>query len=108
MVTSVVGGPDEFELPALATTAELPALTAATATLRPPASTAELASATIMRVRTSFIRWPLPERPRISRVITLCHADADKHSLTCTKGDGQRGALPSLQVGPAATLIPPA
>jgi hypothetical protein len=45
--------PDEPS--AMVTAAELPELTAATATLRPLASTAELASATIRRVRTTFM-----------------------------------------------------
>jgi hypothetical protein len=55
MVTLVVGEPDELEPPATVTAADAPELTAATATLKPLASTAELASVTIMRVRTFFI-----------------------------------------------------
>jgi hypothetical protein len=47
-------GPED-PLPATVTAADAPELTAATATLKPLASTAELASVTIMRVRTFFI-----------------------------------------------------
>jgi hypothetical protein len=65
MVTFGVGPPDGEE-EATVTPAEAPVLTAAAATLRPLASTAELASVTITRIRTSFISLPLPERPRAS------------------------------------------
>jgi len=64
MVTFGVGVDPEEPLPATVTAAEVPELTAATAILRPLASTAELASVRITRVRTFFISWPLPERPR--------------------------------------------
>jgi hypothetical protein len=61
-----VGVVPEDPLLATVTAVEVPELTAATATLRPLASTAEVASVTITRIRTFFISWPLPERPRAS------------------------------------------
>jgi hypothetical protein len=68
----------EVELLATGTPADAPELTAATATLRPLTSTAELASVTTMRVRTSFIAAsPFRRTPRMSPEITLCHVDAD-------------------------------
>jgi hypothetical protein len=66
MVTFGLGDPEEEEEEATGTVAPAAELTAIAATLRPLASTAELASVTIMRIRTSFISWPLPERPRAS------------------------------------------
>jgi hypothetical protein len=55
MVTVGVGATPEGEPSAMVTAAELPEPTAAAATLRPLASTAELASAIAMRVRTNFM-----------------------------------------------------
>jgi hypothetical protein len=66
MVTFEVGPPEEEDEEAMVTAADAAGLTAAAATLRPLASTAELASVTITRIRTFFISWPLPERPRAS------------------------------------------
>jgi hypothetical protein len=55
MVTLGAGAAPEVVPSAIETVAELPELTAAAATLRPLASTAELASATMIRVRTTFM-----------------------------------------------------
>lgn len=73
MVTFGVGPPDDEE--AMVTAAEVAGLTATAATLRPLASTAELASVTSTRIRTSCMLAPSGAPPRISRAITLCHVD---------------------------------
>lgn len=65
MVAFGLGAGPEEELSATVTAAEPPELTAATATLRPLASTAELANATIRRVRMTFMATtPSGEPPR--------------------------------------------
>jgi hypothetical protein len=99
MVTFGLGCPEpEPEPSATATGAELAALTAATAMLRPLASTAELAIATITRVRICVIAIHPPGTRAHEWKITLCNVDADKNILTGIKGDGQRRVKPSPQL----------
>jgi hypothetical protein len=106
MPTAGVGVVPDDDPSAMVIAAELPELTAATATLRPLASTAELASATIMRVRTTFMASnPSGAPPVHESEITLCYVDADNDILTGIKGDGQRSAAPSPQVAASTTRI---
>lgn len=106
MVAFGDGPGDELEPSAMVTAAEPPVLTAATATLKPLASTAELASATIIRVRTTFmVSNPSGAPPVHESEITLCYVDADNAILTGIKGDGQRSAAPSPQVAASTARI---
>ena len=92
MVTFEVGPPED-PLLATAAAAEVPELTAATATLRPLASTAELASVTITRIRTFCIAGPFRSAPAHQPGNHALSRGSDNNSLTGTKGDGQRSAL---------------
>lgn len=103
MVTFEVAVP-ETELLTATTVAENPEPTADTATPRPPANTAELPSATTMRMRKLFIlRAPSGAPPCISQVITLCYVDADNDSLRGTK-EAVNIALRRLADDPPSTL----
>jgi hypothetical protein len=78
-----VAKPPEVALAATGTAPEAAELAATAATLRPLASTAELASATMTWLRMRFMTVPtLLGHPAHERLITLCNVDADIGILT--------------------------
>lgn len=77
-------------------------LAATAATLRPLASTAELASATMTRVRMLFICATFLRTPAYERLITLCNADADIGILTGIYSPVKRCTVPSPQLEAAS------
>src|SRR5215469_9707450 len=94
----MVGVAEPVIAPSATDTAAEPAELTTATTLRPLATTAELASATMTRVRMLFIPRYLPGQPAHERLITLCNARCRHGNFNGHIKRGQRRTTTSPQL----------